>query len=225
MKITITSDLHNTLPEPLPFLSGGDMLIVGGDLTGSGRPEQYDKVFDWIDGSDYHHKILIGGNHDTYLESDPPDSYGSITYLRDSSVNVENLVIWGTARSLTFDGINPQCMAFTGSEEDLEGFMGTCPASPDIVISHGPAYSVLDGLESGGRCGSRALLGLVNFVRPRLLVTGHIHEAYGTMIYKNGATDTFCVNASRMTRSYKAINKPIDIEMIGNKCRVINAGT
>ncbi len=63
MKITCLSDLHGNLP----VLSGGELLIIAGDIAASDRVEEYYRFYDWLKDQDYKQKLYIGGNHDNFL--------------------------------------------------------------------------------------------------------------------------------------------------------------
>merc|ERR1712037_767457 len=67
------------------------------------------------------------------------------------------------------------------------------PSDTDILISHCPPYGILDVNAEGERCGSKILLThVVERVKPKYHIFGHIHEAYGMA---NNGTTTF-VNAA-----------------------------
>lgn len=50
----------------------------------------------------------------------------------------------------------------------------------DVIVSHEPPSGVLDAIPSGRHIGSPHVRELVEKVRPRLLLCGHVHEAAGT---------------------------------------------
>ncbi len=209
MKITLISDTHGALPE----LQGGDLLIVAGDITARDSLPQYLAAFDWIERHPYTRKIVCAGNHDNYFQENgiTPHPY-TFEYLEDEGTTFENLKIWATPRSLWFDGINPLCNAFTGSERELSYFFEQIPDDIDILISHGPAKWILDKTRRGDFVGSFALRTALERIQPSLFVCGHIHEAYGTLVLKGGK-DTLCVNASHMDENYNPTNIPINVEM------------
>lgn len=95
MIIDCVSDLHGFYPE----LPGGDLLIVAGDLTSSDCLYEYDKFHDWALTQDYKNVIVIGGNHDHFLQKNPyyfPIDDDGFHYLCDSSTEFEGLKIWGS---------------------------------------------------------------------------------------------------------------------------------
>lgn len=212
ISISIISDMHGELPYDLP---GGDLLIIAGDCTGSDRLIQWAHFFDWLKKQKYEKKILVAGNHDNYLTILPkPNERGyDFDYLCDSSVVFKGLKIYGIPYSLTFPFLNPHCAAFTGSEEELEAKYDKIPNDVDILISHGPALGVMDQTKTGEHVGSPSLLRKLMDIKPRLFISGHIHEAYDNYsVDFNGKMMTF-VNASIMNEDYEPVNKPVNIEI------------
>lgn len=206
-----------------PKLEGGDLLIVTGDLTSGDDAFQRIDFFLWLDKQDYRKKILIAGNHDNLLEKLPPirESLPENTdYLCDSGVEYEGLKIWGCPWSYKFPGINPKCEAFTYGNDTwfYDEKVLNIPTDIDILITHAPAFSVLDGIpiEDGSvyHAGSKALYSWLKYVhRPRLHVFSHIHEAYGQTEYFPvfGGDMMISVNCSIMNEKYKPVNAPVRI--------------
>lgn len=77
------------------------------------------------------------------------------------------------------------------------------------IVSHGPPYGYGDVTKRGERTGSKALLNAIDHIKPKLVVCGHIHEAYGK--YKRGETTIF--NASICNYTYQPVNKPLEFEI------------
>lgn len=255
MIVDIISDLHGFYPK----LNGGDLLIVAGDLTARDEKDEYIKFLDWLKDQDYKKIVLVAGNHDTKLENKVVtlSRMGNIQYLENAGcefeyveqinhpasnehVSIDVLIyekkkikIWGMPWSLWFHGINPKCKAFTCNESKMESLVNEIPDNVDILISHGPAFGILDKVVTfhesftldylrpfdelpTKHCGSLMLRrALDTRLNPRLLVTGHIHEAYGEMIFKRPGhgdeNNTLCVNASIMNERYQPVNKPVRV--------------
>jgi len=221
MIIDCISDLHGFFPE----LEGGDLLIIAGDMTARGTAKEYMDFFAWFKWQDYRKKIFIGGNHDSFFQQCIPTSEAKMMgvhdddhfdYLFDSGTEFEGLKIWGSPWSLWFKGVNPKCTAFMGSEDDLEKKFALIPEDTDILITHSPAYGILDGVTnfSYGKsywCGSKSLWGHIkNRIKPKLHIFGHIHEMGGHMV---DAVTTKFVNASYVNERYEPVNKPVRIEL------------
>jgi len=226
ISITLISDLHGYKPK----LEGGDLLIIAGDLTASNAYSQYSDIFDWIEEQNYRKKIVVAGNHDMFIEEEnyKGPQGKQFDYLCDSGIEFEGFKIWGSPWQKQFVGQNPNCTAFSlPLESQLEEKWNLIPDETDILITHCPPYGILDedGFK-GERCGSDTLLHRVKQIKPYLHVFGHIHHSYGmkkkrwfkpmkemvdSVVYHSPVT-TF-VNAAQMDERYRAINKPIRIEL------------
>ena len=212
MKITAISDLHGDMPK----LSGGDLLIVAGDLTARDREDEYYKFNSWLCDQEYDKKIVIAGNHDMLLQKDwfqYLEGCPAFDYLEDSFTEYKGLKIWGTPWSRWFEGVNPDCAAFMlKSEFELMNRFDLIPEDTDILVSHSPCYGRLDKALYGDLAGSTALRDRVDYLCTKALryhFHGHIHEAYG--VHEEGELKTF--NVARMDRSYIPRNKIVNIEM------------
>lgn len=226
MIIDCISDLHGYYPA----LEGGDLLIVGGDLTARDTREEYERFSKWLDDQNYKKKIFIAGNHDNFLEdqlkhlvSTPGMFQTNKTkvFLSDSGIEFEGLKIWGSPWSLTFEEMNPHCKAFTvDTEEELAEKWALIPDDIDILITHSPPYGILDRNVGGKHCGSLKLTAQVADIKPKLHVFGHIHEAYGDkgvniLPHRMPTFMEICktksVNASHVNERYQPVNAPIRI--------------
>jgi len=220
MIIDCISDLHGFYPK----LEGGDLLIVAGDLTARDTFEQNTYFKKWLYEQKYRKKIVIAGNHDNSLFNIKPDpyffsSYNADTgeqvsyaeYLCDSGTEFEGLKIWGSPWTKIFAGMNPKCMAFTcDTESQLNEKWNLIPSGVDILITHSPAYGILDKNIKGVCVGSTTLqMQLFTRIFPRLLVCGHIHEAYG--VESPGGMFEKAVNCSIVNERYEHVNKPIRV--------------
>lgn len=111
IRVVCISDTHtNILPIP-----HGDVLIHAGDLTNAGTVEQIQAQLDWLASLPHKEKIVIGGNHDSYL--DPKSrkaedkgkklNFKSLHYLENKAITLK----FKGGRKLTFYGSPdiPQC--------------------------------------------------------------------------------------------------------------------
>lgn len=214
-------DCMGCLHGARPKLEGGDLLIVTGDLTARDTLEEHSDVLNWLSKQDYKKKVLVAGNHDNFLEKNPHFySKTNITYLNCEGTEFGGLNIWGMPHSHRFVGINPNCTAFTYFDENwhYDAHIQPIPLATDILVTHEPAYGVLDGIpnEDGSlfHVGSKGLYGWLKYVeRPRLHVFSHIHEAHGKEEHFVTYEDKMMisVNCSIMNEKYQPKNKPIRI--------------
>lgn len=216
MIIDCISDLHGHYPT----LEGGDLLIVAGDLTARDDFMGWQSFATWIAVQNYRKKIFIGGNHDNYLAQSGlimpligPQDLEGVEYLCDSGTEFQGLKIWGSPWTKSFEGMNPDCMAFTmETEEQLAAKWALIPDDTDILITHSPPQGVMDSVEDywNGKIenvGSKSLQTRVLKISLKLHVFGHIHEWGGQMV--DGAIKF--VNASHVNENYKPVNKPVRV--------------
>jgi len=141
----------------------------------------------------------------------------SFTYLCDSGTEYNGVKFWGSPWSLWFKQINPECMAFTGDEKDLEEYYAKIPDDTDILITHSPPWGVLDEVKDRRtgevrNCGSKALRTALDRVKPLYIVFGHIHENGGKkLLYKHAGPNTVAVNVSHVNHVYQPTHKPTRI--------------
>jgi Icc-related predicted phosphoesterase len=223
MIIDCIADLHGYYPK----LEGGDLLIVAGDLTARHTEREFYDFANWMRNQNYEDMIVIAGNHDTWLlEADSWDiknwiNTGEFEFLHDDGTELENgMKIWGSPWTLKFSGMNPKCMAFTcDNEKQLSAKWELIPDDIDILVTHGPPYSILDGIPNAYdgtfyHAGSKSLALRIGKMKksPKLWCWGHIHEAHGQDMTARG-NHCKMVNASYVNEHYKPVNKPIRIEL------------
>ncbi len=208
MIIDCISDLHGYSP----MLPGGDLLLIAGDLTVRDEPSQFETFNTWLKSQDYTKKIIIGGNHDNFIQhlENPEDFFEDATYLCDSQTTFQGLKIWGSPWTKNFFGQNPLCKAFGFDFETqmIEKFE-LIPNDIDILITHSPPEGILDQTSRNARVGSPSLKSKVlKMPKLKLHLFGHIHEGYGTEI---GASRLQFINASHVNEYYEPINSPVRI--------------
>ncbi len=218
MIVDCIADLHGHYPK----LEGGDLLIVAGDLTARDTTEQNSEFNAWLYKQDYKKKVVVAGNHDNSFIDIPSGplifstwntkieyqkSYAD--YLCDSGTEFEGLKIWGSPWTLTFPGINPRCTAFTGTEDIIRSKVSMIPHDTDILITHGPAFTILDETKKGINAGSHSLyLWLLFHEKLKLHVCGHIHESYGRAEIH---PDAQYYNCSHVNERYEPVNAPVRV--------------
>lgn len=202
IRFVILSDTHGkhwSLRVP-----AGDILIHAGDLTRNGTADDLEDFNSYLGTLPHRHKVVIAGNHDFCLESEPEHSAARITnaiYLQDQAVTVEGIKFYGSPWQPWFYdwAFNLERGAEIRAKWDL------IPEDTDVLITHGPAYGILDQTTRGERVGCEELLDAIKRIRPRMHVFGHIHEAYG--IRSNA--DLFSINASNCDVRFSLVNPPI----------------
>lgn len=213
MKICCISDLHATLPS-LPY--NIDLILIAGDIawhrTTKDEEVWFNKHFNpWL--QQYNVPcIMIGGNHDFYLEEYKNKNIPS-TYLENSSVLYNDIEIFGMPLSLE---VGP--WVWQAKEEDINDILKHVKC--DILISHGPpfGYGDVSNHPTPNHCGSKALKDWIINFQPILVINGHIHESRG--IYKLG--ETTIVNCCVTDDMCRAIDKVYVIDYDNKAKKVID---
>jgi len=208
MKLVIISDTHGEdFTKDLP---DGDMLIHCGDMTDTGNVNQL-AYFNDLCGQVLHkytHGIHITpGNHDLLFETQPSLCEGILTncniYINEP-LELEGLKFWFSPWTPMFCN-----WAFMGYPDEMIEVWDKIPLDTNILITHGPAFGMLDGIlqfdKSIRHAGCRELLFKLKQL-PNLLLhaSGHIHCGSGVM-YKN---DVYFANAAMCDDKHTIVNKP-----------------
>jgi Icc-related predicted phosphoesterase len=209
MKIVCISDthgLHNDMKHSIP---DGDVLIHAGDLTNMGKRWEIAEVGAWLNSLPHKYKIVIAGNHDFALETNPANVklLGEAIYLMDSSATIAGIKFYGAPWTPRF---GPWAFMLPRDGQELTDKWAMIPTDADVVITHGPPHGVMDmaepGLSVGCECLALAIARNDSLGgHTRKYVFGHIHEGYGD--------SPRYVNASICDERYAPINKPIAFEL------------
>lgn len=204
MRIVCISDTHNreiAVPD-------GDLLIHAGDATMLGTADEISIFNSWFSALPHKNKIFIAGNHDWLFELQPDTARElldeSIIYLQDSIVSLEGLNIYGSPWQPRFYD-----WAFNLDRgREMAEKWAMIPADTDILITHGPPNGILDLTIDGDRAGCEELITIVEEIKPKVHIFGHIHEGYGTLKH-NGIR---FVNASNCDERYRLVNPPVVLD-------------
>jgi Icc-related predicted phosphoesterase len=223
MQVTFISDTHtkqNSIkPQDLP---GGDILIHSGDCMNTGLYEFELIIFlDWFSSLDqYTHKILIAGNHDWLFETKPKrtqeilQDYPNVTYLQDQSVEVMGLNIYGSPWQPEF---NDWAFNVPRNSTKMEEIWNQIPENTDILVTHGPPFSILDYVHWSKRnAGCELLYKRVMEVKPLIHCFGHIHNSGYRQI---DGINFF--NASVLNENYDYVFKPININITSKEIDIL----
>lgn len=217
IKIVCFSDTHNQHRKL--NLPSGDIHIFSGDIMQSGYKErELIDFLDWYSLQDSEVKILVAGNHDRWIENYPEEfkellkRYPNITYLNKESVKVAGINIYGIPDTHYFFN-----WAFNRTEHELNDIAEDIPLDTNILITHGPAFSILDTLENKASCGETHWYDKINYLDDLILhVSGHIHSGYGKTtvdVLENGNTYT-AINCAVLNEQYELQNEPITFELV-----------
>lgn len=209
MKLTFISDTHskhNNLDT-----GSGDILIHCGDFTCQGGLGETEEFAEFLSVQDFTHKIVIAGNHDRcfederLLQAETILNDLGIIYLNDSGIQIDGVNFWGSP-------VQPEFFNWAFNRKrgvDLLQHWMLIPANTDVLMTHGPAYGILDLCSDGSRVGCEDLLGTIQRIKPKVHAFGHIHESYGQDEYDG----ILCINACILDERYQLRNLPIVVEI------------
>ena len=206
IRIAATSDLHGRLPD----VPACDLLIIGGDICPGGsmafQKNWLDTACrDWLEKIPAKEIIAIAGNHDLIFEQAPHLVPKDMPwyYLEDSEIELQGFKFYGTPWQLPFWG------AFNLDEKGLALKYRNIPHDVDILISHGPPFGIGDEVPAGHQ-GSVSLRDKIFEIKPKLVVYGHIHPAFG--MWK--IDDIIFANVSLLNDAMEIVNKPVLFERV-----------
>lgn len=157
------------------------------------------------------HVVMTWGNHDWTMlygaeiqKLMPPN----VHILVDEEITVDGVRIYGLPWSNTF-----MRWSWMKDPELLKKHYDAIPEGVDIILSHQPPtgtgryYDMLTGKEED--LGSQELAEAIDRVKPKVVVCGHIHSAYGN--YQRG--DTLVQNVSVVDEAYKVVRGATRVEL------------
>ena len=214
MLVTLISDTHDQ--HRSVNLPGGDLLIHTGDFMTSGYSKsQAEDFFKWMEYQDYDDIVFIAGNHDRIMQNEPDamkgilDGYKCIDYLEDTELVLygdgpngdlpeNNIRIYGSPWQPEF---YDWAFNLPRNGDELKSKWDAIPTNTDILLTHGPAWGILDEVYNrrGVHLGCELLTERIAVVKPKIHVCGHIHSGHG--YYFDGTTHFF--NASVLNESYE----------------------
>jgi Icc-related predicted phosphoesterase len=173
-----------------------------------GHKHEIEQFLKWFSNTDFEHKIFIAGNHDFGFEErtdiDQEFKDLGVTYLFDNDITIDGIKFYGSPWQPEFHN-----WAFNLPRgEELAAKWEKIPDDVDILITHGPAYGILDYAPIGGHVGCEELYRKIVEVKPKIHVCGHIHDSYGQ---KSMGGIEF-LNASTLNDRYEYAHKPIVVE-------------
>ena len=126
-----------------------------------------------------------------------------IIYLNDTGIEISGFKFWGSP-------IQPEFFDWAFNRErgkDIRQHWDMIPDDIDVLLTHGPAFGILDWCAHGARVGCEDLLEVIEKIKPKIHAFGHIHESYGMREIGN----TVFVNACNLDERYKFKNPPIEL--------------
>lgn len=199
MKIIHLSDSHGAHSR-LRNLPEADIVVHSGDFTMTGSEAEAIDFLNWFCDLPYKYKIFICGNHDACLYGANIDGLDSnVHYLCNSGIEIEGVKFYGVPMFME------DCIT-----DRQEKFYKNIPSDTDVLISHSPAYGILD-FDDNLNYGSEGLLSKLSSLNLKAHLFEHIHAQHGTL----NQNDIIFSNGAIMNADYSNLQPPniIQIEL------------
>lgn len=178
MKILHLSDTHGC-HRRLVDLPEADVVVHSGDFCMVGSEQEALDFLNWFSALPYLHKIFICGNHDACLYGANIKGLDSnMHYLCNSGVEIDGLKFYGV----------PMFMSDCNSGRQ-SGNYERIPDDTDVLITHSPAYGILDS-DKDIHYGSMRILSRLSGLRVKAHLFGHIHARHGVRKWTESSTQT-----------------------------------
>jgi Icc-related predicted phosphoesterase len=189
MKTIISlSDTHSR-EENIILKHSADIIITAGDFTTNNTGDGIFNYLDWYSQLDIQYKIIVSGNSDgEFIEDNRKEflqycDYLNIIYLEDSSVIIDGIKIYGTPWTIAYS--DNQGFGLKNDKKLYKKYK-KIPLDTDILITHNPAYGILDMTKKYSNVGSKSLLKVIKKLdNLKIHFFGHIHEQSGIRFINN----------------------------------------
>jgi uncharacterized protein len=216
MRIVALTDIHGAydrietiLQKESPF----DAIVIGGDLTTHGTPEEASAVVRRLQGFGAP-VFAVAGNMDLHSFDASYQSLG--VNINANAMIVDSVGFFGVSGS----SFTPMNTPYEISEEEIgrraaDGWRLAEAARWKIFVPHVPPKgTALDKILIGKHVGSPAVRTFVERYQPDVLICGHIHESRGTDIL--GKTQMVnCGTAGRGFYAVVEITDAVTIQLCG----------
>lgn len=195
-----------------------DILIHAGDSTNVGEPHELKDFAMWLDEQESSHIVCTFGNHELWAQKNLEEARSimtkycpAINLLIHETVDIEGIKIFASPatpffHSWAWNYARHDSEVEMRNIEHIQTIWDKIKIDTDIIVTHGPAYRVLDQNKEGEHCGDYNLMSTIIDLQPSIHICGHIHEGFG---HENHDGIDF-YNVSICNRTYLPIN-PITI--------------
>jgi Icc-related predicted phosphoesterase len=181
VRIAYLVDVHerfDAIPRALERIGPVDVLVVGGDLTNAGSPDDVERAIEsWRSLAPT--LLAVAGNMDSQAIDDRLVELG--VSIDGRGVVLGHVGLHGVSAAAHSRLRTPHELPdeeLGGQAEAGHAHVGACPVR--IFCPHSPPHATAcDRLRSGEPVGSRSLRAFVERAQPDLVLCGHIHESRG----------------------------------------------
>ena len=193
MKLLAFSDLHRDLDQGAKLVemsADADVVIGAGDFASI--HEGLEETIGSLEAIEKPTVLVPGNNETADALRAAAAGWGAATVLHGEGTTIDGVDFFGLGAGVP---TTPWDWSFDLSDEEAATMIAPCPERAVLVL-HSPPKGHCDGPDGG--FGSPALLAAIEEKRPRLVVFGHIHEAWGCSseaggvpLYNLGPTGTW----------------------------------
>lgn len=121
--------------------------------------------------------VLVPGNGESEAELEAAcEGWDDAHVLHGSGVEIDGVPFWGLGGGVPVTPFGH--WSWDLEEDEARELLAGCPEGA-VLVTHSPPRGHVDVSSRGESLGSRAVLETVERARPRLVVCGHIHDAWG----------------------------------------------
>jgi Icc-related predicted phosphoesterase len=117
-------------------------------------------------------------------------------------------------KKILFDLISGWLSEHCKDPNEIRDHWSAVPIDIDILLTHGPPYSILDKSTRTSHLGCKELLKSVStIVKPKLHVFGHVHGGHGQFKNEDELGRTLFINASMCDSKFRTAHQAIVIDL------------
>jgi Icc-related predicted phosphoesterase len=170
-----------------------DLLVIAGDVTDWGDEEFFKGFYKTLSDNNIT-TLFVPGNHDPCYES----TFPKMLNLHGESTTFNGLIFCGMGGS----NPTPFNTPFELRDDQATELLSRFPDRIDVLISHASPYGTkCDRTYRGNHIGSKPVRSFIEKVKPKVVISGHVHEARGIDVLG----DTLIVNPGPAMNGFYAI--------------------
>jgi Icc-related predicted phosphoesterase len=177
VKFLLFSDLHADVAAAHRLViraANVDLLIGAGDFGNLRR--DVSRCLDVLRAVNRPIVLVAGNNESTEELIEACQGWSLAHVLHGSSLTLSGVTFFGLGGGIPVTPFGSWSYDFT--EEQATKLLADCPAGC-VLVSHSPPQGAVDLSSRGQSLGSTAVRAVIERVRPRLVVCGHIHGSAG----------------------------------------------
>lgn len=177
MKILAFSDLHRDLDQAetlTRMAADADVVIGAGDFASV--HQGLEETISALSGIDTP-TVLVPGNNETFeaLSEAAASLWPAARVLHGTGTEINGQAFYGLGAGIP---TTPWDWSFDLNETEAEAALTDVPGG-SVLVAHSPPKNHCDATGDGLHLGSSAILAAIERCEPKLVVCGHIHEAWG----------------------------------------------